>query len=122
MELTSTHLRYLLTMYELSKTGNDIRLTEIASILQVKKAPAARIVAVFRNKELVIQQPYGKVHLTEYGRQTAGLYEQCVDNLAACLIRAGLPLSAQEAQQAACVLLTELPEACIRKMKKVVDN
>ena len=122
MELTSTHLRYLLTMYELSKIGNDIRLTEIANILHVKKASAARIVAVFRDKELVIQQPYGKVHLTEYGRQTAGQYERCVNNLAACLIRAGLPLSTQEAQQAACVLLTELPEACVRKMEKVVDN
>ena len=95
MELTSTHLRYLLTMYELSKIGNDIRLTEIANILHVKKASAARIVAVFRDKELVIQQPYGKVHLTEYGRQTAGQYERCVNNLAACLIRAGLPLSTQ---------------------------
>lgn len=82
MELTSTHLRYLLTMYELSKIGNDIRLTEIANILHVKKASAARIVAVFRDKELVIQQPYGKVHLTEYGRQTAGQYERCVNNLA----------------------------------------
>ena len=77
---------------------------------------------VFRDKELVVQQPYGKVYLTEYGRQTAAQYERYVNNLAVCLIRAGLPLSTQGAQQAACVLLAELPEACIRKMEKVVDN
>lgn len=37
MELTGTHLRYLLHMYEMSKRENEMRLTEIAKALQVKK-------------------------------------------------------------------------------------
>ena len=122
MQLTKTHLRYLLTMYELAKQGEDIRLTEISNLLHVKKASAARIVALFRDKGLVEQQPYGKVHLTACGRQTAGRYARSVDNLAACLRRAGLPLGEQEARQAACLLLTHLPEHCVRQIEKVVDN
>lgn len=48
MELTGTHLRYLLHMYEMSKRENEMRLTEIANALHVKKASVARIVNVFR--------------------------------------------------------------------------
>lgn len=124
MELTGTHLRYLLNMYQLSRTSSEMRLTEIANTLHVKKASAARVVSVFREKELVEQQPYGKVHLTEHGRQTAEQYAGCVDSLAECLVRTGLPLNKQEAYDAACVLLPELPEHCVHEIErlKVVDN
>lgn len=124
MELTGTHLRYLLNMYQLSRANSEMRLTEIANALHVKKASVARIVGVFRQKELVEQQPYGKVHLTEHGRQIAEQYEHCVHNLAVCLTQTGLPLSEQEACDAACILLPELPEHCVHKIKhlKVVDN
>ena len=67
MELTGTHLRYLLYMYEMSQREDEMRLTEIAKALHVKKASVARIVSVFREKQLVDQQRYGKLHLTAYG-------------------------------------------------------
>lgn len=124
MELTGTHLRYLLSMYRLSHADNEMRLTQIANTLHVKKASVARIVGVFREKKLVEQQPYGKVHLTEHGRQTAEQYERCVNSLAQCLMRTGLPLNGQEAFGAACMLLPELPEQCVHKIEqlKVIDN
>ena len=59
MELTGTHLRYLLHMYEMSQREGEMRLTEIAKALHVKKASVARIVSVFREKQLVDQHRKG---------------------------------------------------------------
>lgn len=115
MELTGTHLRYLLHMYEMSRQENEMRLTEIAKALHVKKASVARIVAVFREKELVDQEPYGKVHLTEHGEQVAEMYYRRISSVAECLMQTGLLLTRQQALDAACILLPELPEACVNE-------
>ncbi len=113
MELTGTHLRYLLHMYEMSKRENEMRLTEIANALHVKKASVARIVNVFREKELVDQEHYGKVHMTAHGKQVAAMYYSRVSGVAECLMQAGLLLTRQQALDAACILLPELPETCV---------
>lgn len=112
MELTGTHLRYLLHMYEMSQRENEMRLTEIAKALHVKKASVARIVSVFREKQLVDQQRYGKLHLTAYGNEVAALYAGRVYHVADCLMQTGLFVTRQQATDAACILLPELPESC----------
>ncbi|MCD8357584.1 MAG: helix-turn-helix domain-containing protein [Clostridia bacterium] len=124
MELTGTHLRYLLSMYQLSHSSEEMRLTEIANRLNVKKASVARIVGVFRDKGLVDQRPYGKVHMTDYGKQVAGDYLAYVRSLADCLMQSGLHLTIQQAMDAACILLPELPQECIGSIKisEVVES
>lgn len=89
MELTGTHLRYLLHMYEMSQREDEMRLTEIAKALHVKKASVARIVSIFREKQLVDQQRYGKLHLTAYGNEVAALYAGRVYHVADCLMQTG---------------------------------
>ena len=69
MELTGTHLRYLLHMYEMSQREDEMRLTEIAKALHVKKASVARIVSIFREKQLVDQQKPGTWRKAELLRQ-----------------------------------------------------
>ena len=86
MELTGTHLRYLLHMYEMSQREDEMRLTEIAKALHVKKASVARIVSIFREKQLVDQQRSGKLHLTAYGNEVAALYAGRVYHVADCLM------------------------------------
>lgn len=115
MELTGTHLRYLLHMYEMSRKEKEMRLTEIAKALHVKKASVARIVNVFRKKELVDQEPYGKVHMTERGEQVAAMYYHRISSVADCLMQTGLFLTRQQALRAACTLLPELPETCVEE-------
>lgn len=117
MELTGTHLRYLLHMYEMSRQDNEMRLTEIAKALHVKKASVARIINVFREKELVDQEHYGKVHLTEHGEQVAAMYYSRISSVAECLLQTGLLLTREQALHAACILLPELPENCIEKKR-----
>lgn len=117
MELTGTHIRYLLSMYQLSDENDGMRLTQIAKDLNVKKASVARIINVFREKELVEQRPYGKVHLTKRGRRAAVKYNKQVGWLADSLQQT-LPLSRQEAYEAACMLLPELPARCISVLGK----
>ena len=120
MELTGTHLRYLLCMYEMDGGEDGLRLTQIAQELHVKKASAARIIGVFREKELVEQKPYGKVHLTAHGRETAETYKQQVDMISDSLQRA-LSLERKEAYDVACMLLPELPEHCIAKLAHTAE-
>lgn len=112
MELTGTHLRYLLHMYEMSQREDEMRLTEIAKALHVKKASVARIVSIFREKQLVDQQRYGKLHLTAYGNEVVALYAGRVYYVADCLMQTGLFVTRQQATDAACILLPELPESC----------
>ena len=89
-----------------------MRLTEIAKALHVKKASVARIVSIFREKQLVDQQRYGKLHLTAYGNEVAALYADRVYHVADCLMQTGLFVTRQQATDAACILLPELPESC----------
>ncbi|MDO4287383.1 MAG: helix-turn-helix domain-containing protein [Eubacteriales bacterium] len=118
MEFTGTHLKYLLCMYQMSSVHHEeMRLTEIANKLGVKKASVARIIGVFRDKELVDQQPYGKVRLTESGWRTAEQYLVYVHKLAECLVQTGLELTMPQAMDAACMLLPELPQKCIDSMQ-----
>lgn len=114
MEFTGTHLKYLLCMHQMSSVHHEeMRLTEIANKLGVKKASAARIIGAFRDKELVDQQLYGKVRLTEYGRKTAEQYLVYIHKLAECLMQTGIGLTMPQAMDAACMLFPELPQTCI---------
>ncbi|MDO4174319.1 MAG: helix-turn-helix domain-containing protein [Eubacteriales bacterium] len=125
MELTGTHLKYLLRMYQISSAHHEeMRLTEIANKLGVKKASVARIIGVFRDKNLVEQQLYGKVRLTEHGRKTAEQYLVYIHKLTECLMQSGLELTTQQAMDAACILLPELPPESMRNMQpiEVVSN
>lgn len=66
-----------------------------------------------REKELVDQEHYGKVHMTEHGEQVAAMYYSRVSGVAECLMQTGLLLTRQQALDAACILLPELPETCV---------
>lgn len=59
MELTGTHLRYLLHMYEMSQREDEMRLTEIAKALHVKKHPLRGLSAFFGKNSLWISSDMG---------------------------------------------------------------
>ena len=112
MDLTSTHFRYLLAIYQLSRSYPAVRSISVAELLQVSRPSVARMLDILAEKDLVIKERYGKVTLTEQGVALARRQEEYVRRLALQICNLGLELSAQEAEEAALALAAVLPPRC----------
>lgn len=112
MELTNTHLRYLLTIYQLSQVRLEVRSASVAEALGVSRPSVARMLAILSEKELVTKEYYGRVTLTDQGAALARQQMEYVRRLALRLPALGLDLSAQEAEEAARALAEALPKRC----------
>ena len=67
MELTSAHLRYLLAIYEVSRTHLDISSRSIAEKLGVTKPSVVRIMNLLMDRGMIVKEHYGKIYLTDRG-------------------------------------------------------
>ncbi|MBQ9329530.1 MAG: metal-dependent transcriptional regulator [Oscillibacter sp.] len=112
MELTNTHLRYLLAIYDLAQSGGVVSSAQIAAALGVSKPSVARMLSILAERELVEKASYGKVALTEQGTAAARQYGERLRQLADRLPALGLDLSREEIDAAAGALAAALPERC----------
>lgn len=112
MDLTSAHLRYLLTIYQLSQAQPEVRSASVAEALGVSRPSVARMLAILSEKELVTKEYYGRVTLTDQGAALARQQMEYVRCLALRLSALGLDLTAQEAEEAALALVEVLPSRC----------
>ena len=111
MELTCTNVRYLLTIYHLSRARLEVSSKDIACSLEVSRASVTSMMGVLTDKDLVAKERYGKVHLTRTGARLARALSAQADELARDLgLRMGL--SGEEAWKAACAAVSELPHRC----------
>ena len=109
MELTAAHLRYLLAIYELTRTRPQVVAVDVSKTLGVSKPSVTRMLGVLRERGLLLQERYGKISLTEEGGHLAAAYDGGVRRLAARLEEAGLDLTAEERTGLACLLAASLP-------------
>lgn len=112
MELTDTHLRYLLAIYQLSQGRTEVSSAAVAGALRVSRPSVARMLAVLAEKELVTKERYGKIALTDRGTDLALRQQAYVRLLALRLPALGLDLTAREAEEAARALAAALPPRC----------
>ena len=112
MELTTTNVRYLLTIYHLSQVRLEVSSKDIAESLAVSRASVTSMMAILCGKCLVAKERYGKVHLTDDGCRWARLLAGQTDRLAETL-RGRMDLSREEAWTAACAAVSELPRRCL---------
>ena len=61
MQLTKTHLRYLLTIDELAQTAPGVSAGEVAKALAVSKPSVTRMIGLLMEKGLLNRERYGKV-------------------------------------------------------------
>lgn len=117
MEMTISHVRYLLAIDKLLRTGEELSSSELARALRVSKPAVNRMLRVLIKKAVVQKEPYGKIELTERGRVLAREYETRI-----CMVYEALageiPLTEQEAEKAACAVAVGLPERCFRTWEK----
>ena len=111
MELTCTNVRYLLTIYHLSRARLEVSSKDIARELEVSRASVTSMMNVLTEKELVAKERYGKVHLTRTGAQLARALSAQADQLAREL-EPRMGLSVEEAWRAACAAVSHLPHRC----------
>ena len=110
MELTETHLRYLLAIYDLSRVTPDVGAVEIAKILKVSKPSVTRMLGILMDRKLLVRERYGKVYLTDAGFLAARDFKRKVERLRQLIPQMGLALNEEELLDAAYVLAAALPE------------
>jgi DtxR family Mn-dependent transcriptional regulator len=109
MELTNAHLRYLLCIYELSRSASAVSSAEIAVRLKVTKPSVSRMLAAMMEKELLMKERYGKVYLTEEGASIARGLEHNIAILAKNIPKMQLDMTPSEVREAACAIVSVMP-------------
>ncbi len=107
LDLTTSQLRCLLTVMDLSPSGNAVASKEIAVQMRVSRPSVHRLLEGLARRGLIDKEPYGAVEMSEKGRAEAAelteLKKACAEKMAACF-----GLGASEAEKAALVLICEL--------------
>lgn len=109
MNLTSSHLKYLLAIYEIAKKTPDVSSSSIAKMLSVSKPSVSTMLVALQERKLLVKQRYGKVYLTDTGYQVAKQLSRNVDMLSENLPKTGLELTSGEIHKIACIVATEMP-------------
>lgn len=113
MQLTKTHLRYLLAIYDLAQHTPGVSAGEVAKVLTVSKPSVTRMIGLLVEKGLLNRERYGKVFLTDIGAQVAREYRMRLARLEALIPRMGLELTEDELMDTAYLLAAALPEHAV---------
>lgn len=108
-ELTSTHLRYLLAIYQIGKLEQDVCSTSISEFLNVSGPSVSRMLGVLAQKNLIAKKRYSKIYLTDKGFLLARELDKNVALLKERIPRMGIPMTDEKIEQAAFALVALLP-------------
>ena len=103
--LTTSNIRYLLTMKELDKEGNGVRCVDIASTLKLS----------FVEMGFIRKAAYGIAIFTELGNETALRYDRYYRYVSGVLSRS-FPELAGDVQTATCSLISVLPQQSLERI------
>ena len=112
LELTGTHVKYLLVIYEIGQAGQSVSSADVAKRLEVSRPSVTRMLNVLTEKGLTEKARYGKIALTPAGERVA---ERCVcqiERMARLLPQTGLRLSPSELLRPAAAMAGALPARC----------
>jgi Mn-dependent DtxR family transcriptional regulator len=104
MEISSAHLRYLYTIYEISREVPDVCSASVADKMRVSKPSVARMLGILMKQKLIVKEPYGKIYLTNKGFLLARDFDRKVRLLTERIPRMGLALTEEETYAAVCAM------------------
>ena len=110
MELTSAHLRYLLAIYEVSRTHLDISSRSIAEKLGVTKPSVVRIMNLLMERGMIVKEHYGKIYLTDRGLWVAKQVSRELDTILEHFPPVKGDLTGEERFNAALAMTSALPD------------
>ena len=109
-ELRETHLRYLLAVYELSKSNPDVGIQAIAKALNCSKASVTKMMANLMELNLLVRERYGKIYLTDTGFLLAKDLFRCVEVIRKRIPAMGFELTSEETTALVYTMVVNLPE------------
>ena len=115
MNLSSSQIRYLLAMKELSDKNGAIRSIKLASELGCSKPSVHTMIRTLSAMDLVEKEPYGAVYFTLRGKKTAEHYARYYDAVQNVLGEY-TKTDSTEAEEAICALLAGMTEECLKEL------
>ena len=109
-ELREAHLRYLLAIYELSRSKPDVGIQAVAKALNCSKASVTKMMAILMELNLLVRERYGKIYLTDTGFLLAKDLLRCVEVIRERIPAMGIELTAEEATDLVYTMVVNLPE------------
>ncbi|MDR2105722.1 MAG: metal-dependent transcriptional regulator [Deferribacteraceae bacterium] len=106
---------YLERIYVASKSKNVVRVKDISKLMDVRMPSVINAINMLKKLNLVTQEPYGYIEITDYGKQIA---EKILDKhnvLSAILRFLGVPDDI--AEQDACSVEHVISEETFEKLK-----
>ena len=85
---TANIVRYLLLLLKLDEDGSGVRSVDLADRVGVKKPRVYQVIRTLSEKGLAEQERYARVYMTESGRETAALYQDCYNRMLPCIAKA----------------------------------
>ncbi len=76
IKLTTTNIKYLITINQIYNTEKGVRCTDVANILGVSKPSVHRMVENMKNMGLIDKDRYGEIFFTEIGEELAAKYSR----------------------------------------------
>ena len=110
MQLTAAHLRYLLAIYEVSRTHLDISSRSIAEKLGVTKPSVVRIMNLLMEHGMIVKEHYGKIYMTDRGIWVAKQVDRELKAILEHFPPVSAPLSSEERFSAALAMTSALPQ------------
>lgn len=112
---------YLEAIYTISKTKQNVRITDIALHLGISKPSVNRAVNTLKKQGLVIHEPYSDIALTERGREMGETVSRRHILIKRFLIKA-LCLSEEDAEKEAARIEHGISRNTVDKIEKFMNN
>ncbi len=111
---------YLAIMVEMEDNDDSFRCVDIAKELNISKAAVSHQIGVLQDQGLVVKRPYGKISLTDKGRDVGKLVIKKREAIQNILEQAGVPssISKKNAQEMCHDIDNDLYECIKDKDKK----
>jgi DtxR family Mn-dependent transcriptional regulator len=119
--LTPTRENYLRTLYQLSRSGDGVRLTDLAKAEGVRLPTARHAVNCLRELGLAAQENYGRILLTDAGRKMGREICNRFDLTRKFLIEV-LGVPEKQAEREACVMEHHLDDDTLERIAAFVKH
>ena len=116
MEIRTSHLRYLLTIYELSQERMDVGTADIAKAIDCSKASVTHMMSNLMEMGLLVRERYGKIYLTDTGFLLTRDMFRAVTELQERIPAMDLNLTDGEMSALAHEWVLLLPQRCLKKL------
>jgi len=112
---------YLETILVISEQNEKVRITDLAAALDVAKSSVHQAISRLKEADLVIQEKYGPVDLTDMGRQKAQMIREKHEILVSFFVDV-LGVDQDTAHKDACLIEHSISVVTIEKLIEFLKN